>query len=420
MEALWTRGSASIREIQESFPEKNRPAYTTIQTMVYRLEGKKAVRRVRKVGNFHVFEAAVSRNAAQRRLIDDLLTLFGGRTQPVMAHLIESGRADARGREGSRENPPQAGAKGQSEMTDYLSSIWAAMATGAGQSFVAVHHLRRCGRTADIDVAQEPRAGPLLAVAGSVSEVSGALFIADRDGQLSALVASPIRRFVFVLKKKKIFSTSFSYICTDGSVVRVEILRDGVQEQVETKRSRQTIGFYTDPIVEFPFPPFAEVRPGIFYVNVPSISTSVLELRLPELATARGVIFDQHRDGRIRMNVAFPALSIRPHEQIIPHLVNETIHAPPMRIPRITQPDRVGWTWSESAWPVEPKAPRINGCVVFINDPMVGSYGETCMAMIADYALAKLVGARRPAATAISIPLRCPVVFASSGRGWKC
>ena len=92
MEALWTRGEASIREIQESFPEKKRPAYTTIQTTVYRLEAKKAVRRVKKVGNFHVFEAAVSRNAAQRRLIDDLLSLFGGRTQPVMAHLIESGK----------------------------------------------------------------------------------------------------------------------------------------------------------------------------------------------------------------------------------------------------------------------------------------------------------------------------------------
>jgi BlaI family penicillinase repressor len=92
MEALWTRGEASIREIQEDFPEKKRPAYTTIQTTVYRLEAKKAVRRVKKVGNFHIFEAAVSRNAAQRRLIDDLLALFGGRTQPVVAHLIESGR----------------------------------------------------------------------------------------------------------------------------------------------------------------------------------------------------------------------------------------------------------------------------------------------------------------------------------------
>ena len=92
MEALWTRSNVSIREIQESFPEKGRPAYTTIQTTVYRLEGKKAVRRIKKVGNFHVFEAAVSRDVAQRKLIDDLLSLFGGSTQPVMAHLIESGK----------------------------------------------------------------------------------------------------------------------------------------------------------------------------------------------------------------------------------------------------------------------------------------------------------------------------------------
>ncbi len=92
MDALWSRGSASIREIQETFAEKDRPAYTTIQTTVYRLEGKKALRRVKKVGNLHVFEAAVSRDAAQRKLIDDLLALFGGSTQPVMAHLIESGK----------------------------------------------------------------------------------------------------------------------------------------------------------------------------------------------------------------------------------------------------------------------------------------------------------------------------------------
>jgi BlaI family transcriptional regulator, penicillinase repressor len=92
MEALWTRGASAIREIQEAFPERDRPAYTTIQTTVYRLEGKKAVRRVKKIGNAHIFEAVVSRNAAQRRLIDELLGLFGGRTQPVMAHLIESGK----------------------------------------------------------------------------------------------------------------------------------------------------------------------------------------------------------------------------------------------------------------------------------------------------------------------------------------
>jgi len=92
MDALWSQSKASIREIQETFPEKGRPAYTTIQTTVYRLEAKRAVRRIKKVGNFHIFEATVSRDAAQRRLIDDLLALFGGRTQPVMAHLIESGK----------------------------------------------------------------------------------------------------------------------------------------------------------------------------------------------------------------------------------------------------------------------------------------------------------------------------------------
>lgn len=92
MEALWIHGRASIREIQETFPEKSRPAYTTVQTIVYRLEAKKAIRRVKKVGNFHVFEAAVSRDAAQRKLLDDLLVLFGGRAQMLMARLVESGR----------------------------------------------------------------------------------------------------------------------------------------------------------------------------------------------------------------------------------------------------------------------------------------------------------------------------------------
>src|SRR5258708_4311409 len=91
MDALWTHGASSVREIQQRFAEKDRPAYTTVQTLVYRLEGKKAIRRVKKIGNAHIFEAAISRNAAQRRLIDELLSLFGGRSQPVMAHLIESG-----------------------------------------------------------------------------------------------------------------------------------------------------------------------------------------------------------------------------------------------------------------------------------------------------------------------------------------
>ena len=92
MQALWDNGAISIREIQETFPERGRPSYTTVQTTVYRLEGKHAVRRVKKISNAHIFEAVVSRNAAQHRLIDDLLGFFGGRTQPVMAHLIESGK----------------------------------------------------------------------------------------------------------------------------------------------------------------------------------------------------------------------------------------------------------------------------------------------------------------------------------------
>lgn len=92
MNAFWDRGASSVREILETFPEKKRPAYTTVQTMVYRLEAKRAVRRVRKISNAHIFEAAISRDATQGRLIDDLLGLLGGRTQLVMARLIESGK----------------------------------------------------------------------------------------------------------------------------------------------------------------------------------------------------------------------------------------------------------------------------------------------------------------------------------------
>ena len=93
METLWNRGACSIREIQEAFPESKRPAYTTVQTTVYRLlEGKRAVKIVRRISNANIFDAAISRDDAGRRLMDDVLALFGGRTKPVMAHLVESGR----------------------------------------------------------------------------------------------------------------------------------------------------------------------------------------------------------------------------------------------------------------------------------------------------------------------------------------
>ncbi len=99
MDVLWSDGPASVREVQRAFPEAERPAYTTVQTTMYRLEAKGALRRVKKVGNAHIFEAAISRSAAHRRIVDDLLGLFGGRAQPLIAHLIESRkltRADLR------------------------------------------------------------------------------------------------------------------------------------------------------------------------------------------------------------------------------------------------------------------------------------------------------------------------------------
>jgi BlaI family transcriptional regulator, penicillinase repressor len=92
MEALWQLGPASVREVQESFSEPNRPAYTTVQTVLYRLEAKDAVRRTKKIGNAHIFEAVFSRKAVHRRVIDDLLSVFGGRAQPLVSHLIESGQ----------------------------------------------------------------------------------------------------------------------------------------------------------------------------------------------------------------------------------------------------------------------------------------------------------------------------------------
>ncbi len=92
LEQLWKLGTASVREIQESLPETHRPAYTTVQTMIYRLEEKKAVRRIKKIGNAHVFAPVVTRKAVYRRLVDDLLDLFGGSVGPVMAHLAESGK----------------------------------------------------------------------------------------------------------------------------------------------------------------------------------------------------------------------------------------------------------------------------------------------------------------------------------------
>lgn len=117
MEALWTLGPSSVREIQETFPEAERPAYTTVQTMVYRLETKKALRRAKKISNAHIFEATVSRDAVQGRVIDELLGMFGWRMQPLMSHLIESGKLTLKDVKEAEETLRKLGRKDKGEQS---------------------------------------------------------------------------------------------------------------------------------------------------------------------------------------------------------------------------------------------------------------------------------------------------------------
>jgi predicted transcriptional regulator len=115
LEAFWQKGACSVREVQETFPEPGRPAYTTVQTVIYRLERKKALRCVKRISNANIFEAVISRKDAQRRFVDELLAVFGGRAKLVMAHLVESGEltlddvkeAEKALRHASRKDKPQ-------------------------------------------------------------------------------------------------------------------------------------------------------------------------------------------------------------------------------------------------------------------------------------------------------------------------
>ena len=175
-----------------------------------------------------------------------------------------------------------------------------------------------------------------------------------------------------------------------GGTARLEWQRNGTAMQSEFVRPQDHRGYFFNSIGEFQFPACAEVRPGIFYVNLQSCEADEFERKLPELAKARGVIFDQRSDGRGGGGNSIRYLE--PITDIIPHLTGQTVQASPMRIPQVTAPDRFGWTYWENSWPVQPKAPRLGGQIVFINVPSVVSAGETCMAMIADYRLAKLVG----------------------------
>jgi BlaI family penicillinase repressor len=103
MEALWKQGTASVRELQESFPLKGRPAHNTVQTMLTRLEAKKAVRRAKKISNAHIYEPLITRGATQRLLVDELLAFFGGRAAPLMSHLVESGQLTLKDVEDARK-----------------------------------------------------------------------------------------------------------------------------------------------------------------------------------------------------------------------------------------------------------------------------------------------------------------------------
>jgi len=113
MERLWTSGESSVREVQESFPPRRRPAYTTVQTTMYRLEAKGVLKRTRKIGNAHLFEATITRASAERRLIDDLLALFGGSGRAVVAHLVEAGNVTDEDLKAARQVLRASGKDGQ-------------------------------------------------------------------------------------------------------------------------------------------------------------------------------------------------------------------------------------------------------------------------------------------------------------------
>ncbi|MGC4075278.1 MAG: S41 family peptidase [Nibricoccus sp.] len=129
---------------------------------------------------------------------------------------------------------------------------------------------------------------------------------------------------------------------------------------------------------------------GIFYINLKAIKRSELQEALPLVLPKQKASFSTN-DGMGAVT-SDEKEQVRVSADVIPYLIGESVNASPMLVPQITQPDRVGWTYRESTWPVAPREPRIRGRVVFINEPSVVSYGETCMAMIANYRLATLVG----------------------------
>lgn len=180
----------------------------------------------------------------------------------------------------------------------------------------------------------------------------------------------------------------FAQGAQDAAAV-VDIERDGEMLRIETSYAQGKRKYFFHNLPEVELEPIHEIRPGVVYMNLTSLDRSEFQRWLPKIETARGIVFDQRLAKRSK-DSEFQAL--RPHVDIIPHLIDEPIQASPMLLPQITQPDRKGWTYSEVTWPVEPREPRLNCPVVWINRPHVVSYGETCMAMIDHYDLGKTVG----------------------------
>lgn len=175
---------------------------------------------------------------------------------------------------------------------------------------------------------------------------------------------------------------------TAGATVMLDVIRGGQPMAIEVQLIRgRRMYFFTQG--EFDFPALEEVRPGIFYVNLHACDTSTFAAALSRLAKARGVIFD-NRLGSGRS--ASDTTRLQSTRDVIPHLIAETVHASPMLVPQITEPDRQGWSYFETTWPVQPREPRFQGKAVYINDASVVSYGETVMAIVAGYRLATLVG----------------------------
>jgi hypothetical protein len=212
------------------------------------------------------------------------------------------------------------------------------------------------------------------------------------DGVAARDVLSNRERYVAGSPHLRRFRALNSY--SEGpldSTARITFTRGDETHQTELTRTREHLSFFFHPMAEFELPAFAELRPGILYVNVQSIDLATYESKLAELAAAKAVIFDWRLEGRPTgdRNTKRPSV----HTDIISRLTAETVHASPMLVPRVTRPDRADWTYRESSWPVVPKSPRLPGRIFWINEPSVVSYGETCMAMIAHHRLATLVGA---------------------------